>query len=231
MACNASPTPDIGVENSVDGAIIDSYWPTTPPVKNAKNITMKWSERAAPGEVAIADLVTYKADKATIFPPTGWALIRDDGGQHVRQTLYWRAVQANDPHEFAWSFSEPVDAQGTIILLADARLDAPVDGSSGNGRGVQGGSDMVAKSVKTTSDGALVLAFYANDFGGAGFNAPDFMGEIVEDETQLGGYWILGTYQKHKGPTPDAICHGGQGFDSVSAQVAIRRSAEATESR
>jgi hypothetical protein len=170
--------------------------------------------------LAIADVLTYSGAKPKITAPAGWTLLRDDSSPSTRQSLYWRLIQANDPSP-TWTFSEPVDTQGVILLLDNVASNNPVDASSGN----TGGPGVAAKSVTTTRGGAFIIAFYATDFGGTGpgMHCPPTVSSIVDQETQTHGYWIIGTYQSRKGETGDLSCPSGQLYNAVAAQVAIAR--------
>src|SRR5277367_2830693 len=154
-ACNSSPSQSI--ENNVGGANVVSS--AKSPLKTASpSLTLDWGSKGQPGQVAIGVVLTYGGPKPTITPPTGWQLIRDDSTQTTRQSLYWHAIAPNDPNTASWTFSDPLDAQGAILLLNDVASDSPVDTSSGNTGGSSGGT-LAAKSVATTSDGDLILTF------------------------------------------------------------------------
>ncbi len=215
-ACNTSP-PQSG-ENTVGGASLSSF-AQTPLAKATTSLTLNGS-KAEPGQFAIADVISYSGAKPKITAPAGWTLLRDDTSPSTRQSLYWRLIQANDPSP-TWTFSEPVDAQGVILLLDNVAASNPVDASSGN----TGGPGVVAKSVTTTRGGDFIIAFYATDFFGVGLgpHCPANVSSIVDQETQSHEYWIVGTYQNRKGETEDWSCPSGQLYNAVAAQVAIAR--------
>ncbi|HTY55037.1 MAG TPA: hypothetical protein VMB26_07555 [Candidatus Binataceae bacterium] len=178
------------------------------------------SSKAKAGQLAIADVISYGGAKPMITAPDGWTLIRDDSTTTTRQSLYWRVMQANEPSP-TWTFSEPVDAQGALLLLDNVAANNPVDASSGN----TGGPGVAAKSVSTTRGGNFILAFYATDFGGAGLGpkCPANVSAIVDQEAQPREYWIVATYQGRKGDTDDLACPSGQLYNAVAAQVAVAR--------
>ncbi|MGH7814713.1 MAG: hypothetical protein ACREQI_12015 [Candidatus Binataceae bacterium] len=224
VACSPGGSAELTVDNVGGGAYIHSVFPAQAP-KGAAALVLKCKKGPVYGQLAIADVVLYKCARAAITPPQGWTLTRDDGGDFVRQLLYWHAIRGDAPHENQWAFnlsSTECQAQGAVVLLDGAALDSPIDASNGSGRGFQSGSAMKAKSVTSSRDGELILTFFANDFGGAGFSAPDDVGEVIDEENNPGGYWIMGTYKRHRGATGDIVCHGDQGFHSVAATVAIR---------
>jgi hypothetical protein len=217
--CNFFPPESIN--NTAGGPTLNSFFPTQLAQKTTSLVIDRHSN-GQPGQLAIADVLTYNGPKPAITPPAGWTLIRDDSNRTVRQTLYWHALQPGEPAAQTWTFSEPVDAQGTVILLDNAALDSPVDGSSGN---TGGGFGLVAKPVTITSDGDFLIVFYAGNFfpGGAGHYIPDYMGVVQDGEWTPHPYWILGTYPHRRGNTQDAVCTAVQPYDWVAAQVAIRR--------
>ena len=217
-ACN--PSAQESAENTVGGASLSSF-AQTPLAKATSSLTLD-SSKARPGQFAIADVISYSGAKPKITAPAGWTLLRDDSSPTTRQSLYWRLIQANDPSP-SWTFSEPVDAQGMILLLDNVAASNPVDASSGN----TGGPGVAAKSVTTTRGGAFILAFYATDFFGAGLgpHCPATVSTIVDQDKQPHEYWIAGTYQTRKGETGDVSCPSGQLYNAVAAQVAIARGA------
>jgi hypothetical protein len=226
---NASPSSGSS-ENTVTGAgVISSS--QAPIVKATTNLSLGWSS-GAPGQLAIADVLTYGGPQPAITAPDGWQLIRDDSTPTTRQSLYWHVIGANDANTASWTFSDPVDAQGAVLLLDNVASDSPVDMSSGNTGGDAGGV-LTAKSVATTSSGDLILAFNATDFGAyrptvcrdcSGLNPalPQDANVVVNHESTALEYWILSNYQDQIGSTDAQISGAPQFFNWVSAQVAIR---------
>ena len=183
------------------------------------------------GQVAIADVLTYGGQRPTITAPDGWQLIRDDSTATTRQSLYWHAIGGDDSNSASWTFSEPVDAQGAILLLDNVASDAPVDTSSGNTGGLNG--TMTANSVATTSDGDLILAFDATDFGSfrdascgicGGLNPtlPENESVVLNQEATGLEYWILASSQSQMGQTDPQVSVAAQFYNWVAAQVAIK---------
>ena len=231
VACNSGPsqTP----ENTVGGANVVSS-AKTPLTKGASSLSLDWGSKAQAGQVAIADVLSYSGSKPTITAPAGWQQIRDDSSKTTRQSLYWHAIQANEPSTAAWTFSEPVDTQGAVLLLDNVATTAPVDVTSGN-TSASGGS-MTAKSVATTSDGDLILAFNATDFGayrptscgkcdGLNPTLPADVTVVLNHESTALEYWILANYQTQMGETEAQTSEAAQFFYWVAAQVAIKRAA------
>jgi hypothetical protein len=218
--CNSSPPP-LSAENNVGGASVVAFT-QVPMAQATTSLTLDWVSKGKSGQVAIADVLSYSGSKPKITAPDGWHLIRDDASQTTRQSLYWHAIQANDSSAATWTFNQPVDTKGAIVLLDNAALDSPVDMSSGK---TDTSGTLNAKSVVTTADGDLVLLFYATDFhipGLAPLMPPDTR-TVTDQESASHEYWILTTYQSQNGATNDITCGEGQLFSWAAAQVAIKR--------
>ena len=231
-ACNSgsAQTPD----NTVGGANVVSFT-ETPLTKAATSISLNWGSKGQAGQVAIADVLSYGGQKPTITAPDGWQKIRDDSTKTTRQSLYWHAIQANEPSTAQWTFSEPLDAQGAILLLDNVAPGSPVDMTSGNASASDDGGSMTSKSVATTSDGDLILAFNATDFGayrpascgkcdGLNPKLPTNVSVVLNHESTAQEYWILANYQNQAGDTDPQTSDAPQFFNWVAAQVAIKRS-------
>jgi len=230
IAYNSSPS-SASAENTAGGARVSSS-AQSPIIEATTSISMDLSGWQT-GQVAIADVLTFGGSQPTITAPDGWQLIRDDSTSTTRQSLYWHAIGANDPSSASWTFSEPVDAQGAILLLDNVASDSPVDTTSGNTGGDAGGV-LTAKPVTTTSDGDLVLAFNATDFGAYRYTMckdcsglkpkmPENASVVVDQEAAAREYWILANYQDQTGDTEAQISGAPQFFNWVAAQVAIKR--------
>jgi hypothetical protein len=218
VACNSSPsqTP----ENTAGGAHVISS--TQAPMATATtSLSLDWGKQGQAGQVAIADVMSYGGSKTTITAPAGWQMIRDDSTPTTRQSLYWHAIQASDPSTATWTFSEPVDAQGAIVLLDNVAPGASVDMSSVN---TGNGGKVRSSSMTTTADGDLILIFKVTDFSNAPLLAqtPGDMSAVVTQEKAPHQYWILATYQSQNGATEETEFSFPQLFNWVAAQVAIK---------
>jgi len=219
VACSQSSS--LVPENTVGGPNVVAS--TQTPMANATtSLTLDLGKKVKAGQVAIADVPSYGGNKPKITAPSGWQLIRDDSTATTRQSLYWHAVQANEPSTATWTFSTSVDAQGAIVLIDNADTTSPIDMSIGN-TDVSG--TLIPKSVVTTHDADLVLLFYSTDFHapGLGPKMPDNTTTVMDLDTASHEYWILAAYQAGAGPTEDKPCGQGQLFSWAAAQVAIER--------
>ena len=226
---NSSPSSG-STENTASAVQVVSS-AQAPIIKGTSSLSLDLSGEQA-GQVAIADVLTYDGSQPTIVAPDGWQLIRDDATATTRQSLYWHAIGGNDSSTATFTFSEPVDAQGAIVLLSNVASDSPVDTTSGNTGGVAGGV-LTAKSIETTGNGDLVLAFNATDFGAyrptdckdcSGLNPelPEDMSIVVNHESTPLEYWILANALSQTGDTEAQISWAPQLFNWVAAQVAIK---------
>ena len=218
VACNSSPSQL--AYNTVGGANVVST-AKTPMATATTSLSLDWGKKGQAGQVAIADVLSYGGSKLGITAPAGWQLIRDDSTPTTRQSLYWHAIEANDPSTPTWTFSEPVDAQGAILLLDNAAAAAPVDMS--NVKTGSGGS-IKSSSVTTTADGDVVLIFKATDFLNSPLLAqtPGDMSAVVTQDKAPHEYWILATWQSQNGTTEETEFSFPQLFNWVAAQVAIK---------
>jgi hypothetical protein len=224
IGCNSGPSQT--ADNAVGGPDIVST-AQTPITKATTSLLLDWGKKGQAGQVAIADVLSYGGPKITITAPAGWQKIRDDSTATTRQSLYWHAIQANDPSAATWTFSDPVDAQGAIVLLDNVASAAPIDMTSGN-KGA--GGTVTARSTATTGDGDLILSFYATDFGLAGLmgsfpDKPANTKAVINQQAGPYEYWILATYMSQNGATEDQVCSVSQIFNWVAAQVAIKKGA------
>src|SRR5579862_673804 len=231
LVANNSSASSASAENTAGGPTVVSS-AEAPLTKGATSLSLDLGANAQTAQIAIADVLTYGGAQPSIAPPDGWQLIRDDATATTRQSLYWHAIGPNDSNTASFTFSEPVDAQGAIVLLNDVASDSPVDMSSGNTGGPSDGT-LSAKSVATASDGELILTFNATDFGAYRHTActdcsglrpklPDDTGVVLNHESTALEYWILSNYQSQRGDTEVQVSYVPQFFNWVAAQVAIR---------
>ena len=219
--CNTGPSQT--AENTVGGANVVSS-ARAPMAKATTSLSLDWGSKGQAGQVAIADVLSYGGSKPTITAPAGWQMIRDDSTPTTRQSLYWHELRANDPSRAMWTFSEPVNTQGAVVLLDNVAASALFDMTSGN---TGTGGTLTAKSIVTTTNGDLILSFYATDFhlDGLGPQMPADMKTLINQETAPNEFWILAAYQNQPGATEDLVCSAAQLFNWTAAQLTIKRGA------
>jgi hypothetical protein len=232
---------------SMPGAKVTSV-AQAPITKGTTTLSLNVGPNPQAGQLAIADVLSYQGSQPTITAPDGWQLIRDDSTQTTRQSLYMHTIEANDPPAASWTFSDPVDAQGAILLLDNVASDSSIDSTSGNPGStfVDDGTDgdglpslgfisplVTAKSLTTTSDGNLILAFNATDFGayrptlctgcnGLNPTLPENASVVLNQESTNLEYWIMANYQGQTGPTAEQVSAAPQLFNWVAAQIAVK---------
>jgi hypothetical protein len=224
IGCNSGPSQT--ADNAVGGPNIVAT-AQTPMTKDTTTLSLDWGKKAQAGQVAIADVLSYGGSKITITAPEGWQKIRDDSTPTTRQSLYWHAIEANDPSTATWTFGAPVNAQGAIVLLDNVASAAPVDMTSGN---TGAGGTVTAMSTATTSDGDLILSFFATDFGLAGLmgnfqDMPPNTRAVVNQQGAPFEYWILASYMSQNGASEEQVSSVSQIFNWATAQVAIKKGA------
>src|SRR5260221_4303163 len=84
--CNSSPPP-LSAENTVGGASVAAFV-QVPMATATTSVTLDWDSKGKPGQVAIADVLSFSGAKPKISPPDGWKVIRDDSSKTTRQSLY-----------------------------------------------------------------------------------------------------------------------------------------------
>jgi len=191
-----------------------------PLAKLVTSITLGSGAELRSGQLLIADVMTYGGATPTIEAPSGWQLVRDDISPTTRQSLYAHVAESDDQPS-AWKFSQPVDAQGVLLMLDNTSTSDPIDASSG----IAGSQAVMAPALATTDDGDLILVLFATDFGfnDPGPSIPPNMIGIVNQDTDTHAYWILGSYQAQRGDLPEADCPTPQLYNAAAAQVAVRR--------
>jgi hypothetical protein len=219
VACNPGGSPSGSATNTVGGADVVASTQTKMTTAT-KSLSLDPGKAAQAGQVAIADVITYGGPKVTITAPDGWQLIRDDSTPTTRQSLYWHAIQANDPSP-TWSFSTPVDAQGAVVLLSNVAPGAPVDMSNAK---TGTGGDLKSASMTTTADGDLILILKATDFSNAPLHwqAAGDMTAVVAQENAPHQYWILAYWQGQNGTTEETEFSFPQLVNWVATQIAIK---------
>ena len=225
--CNSGPSQT--ADNAVGGATIVST-AQTPKATATTSLSLDWGKKAQAGQVVIADLLSYGGPKVTITAPASWQLIRNDSTPTTRQSLYWHTIQANEPSTATWTFSQPIDAQGAIVLLDNVAAVGPVDVAIGN---TGTGGTATAKGITTTADGDLILSFFATDFGNPGLlgSDPQMPADtklVMNQKAAPDEYWILQSYQSQNGSTADQVINAAQIFNWVATQVGIKRNATAS---
>jgi hypothetical protein len=219
-ACGPRP-PQTGA-NTVGGANL-KFTAQSSLTKSTTSLALDWGSGPHTGQLVIAQVITYGSFGPKISAPTGWQVIRDDASPTTRQTLYWHAIRPNEASRQIWNFSEPVDAQGAMVVLDNVEMEGPVDVATGDSGA---GGTVPVKVLKTSWDGDLILTFCATDFAQAPLapQAPGFMSPVLLQIAIPHEYWIFKTYQNVAAETDEASFPfpPPQSFNWVTSQVAIK---------
>jgi len=220
LACHRPLPPDVHVGKPAGVNVISLAEGL---VKRTRTLTIDWGPLGSSGQLAIAQVLSYSGRKPIITAPRGWNLIRDDSTQGTtRQSLYWHLIQSGDPSVQTWSFDQRVEAEGVILLLDGLAPTSPLDTNSGqNGSG----SYPMTPSLVTSSDGDLVLAFYASDFGpgGLGVKMPAKMDIVVDQTSAQREYWVVGSSQTQKGKVDSIAAQTVQLSNWVAVLLALKK--------
>jgi Glycosyl hydrolase family 26 len=135
--------------------------------------------------------VAARTAAGTISSPPGWTLIRRDMsgnmGAELSQALYFRISSSREPSSYVWSFASPVSANGAILAYGGANRRHPID--SHGGRYTPDATDFAAPSIRTSTRGDRLLAFFSST-GTGGITPPEHMRErfdLVGDDLELEG--------------------------------------------
>lgn len=107
--------------------------------------------------VHLAAAVTVTGSGAT--PPSGWTLIRFDlDGSGIGSWTYYKVAGASEPNSYTFSVSTGINLIGGIRAYRGIDPATPFQTSAG---ATTSGTSLVAPSITTTTDSALVVTFYS----------------------------------------------------------------------
>lgn len=97
---------------------------------------------------------------ATITPPSGWVLVRQDvNGTAMRKATFRRVASAAEPPSYTWTFSAARGAVGSMSSYSGVSTTAPVPASSGQAN-TTSSKQVGAPSVTTTSPNSVVVGLF-----------------------------------------------------------------------
>jgi calcineurin-like phosphoesterase family protein len=178
-----------------------------------------------PGDVMVASVVVNDSFPEFTAPP-GWTLVRSDEiRKTVRQDIFYKVARDSDPSSFTWKItSSPRLLVGAIAAYGGVDTDHPVDGHDAD-IDADGTATPTTPSIRTTADGARLLALVAVNSGGD-IAPPSGMTERSEamsssSDRSLSAEWsdeALG----RSGPTGQRAARSKNRGPSVAALVALR---------
>jgi hypothetical protein len=118
----------------------------------------------APADIASDDVLVAVVDargNPNITAPAGWTLVRlDVSGFVMRQGVYVRVAGTNPPASYTWTLSGVQSAAGGISAYVGVDTAAPVMAHNGLISSSNTSKSIVAPSITTTADGAMILGFF-----------------------------------------------------------------------
>lgn len=126
----------------------------------ANSITINKHASCAIGDAMIAH-IAFRSDAATITPPTGWTLIRNETNTaptpDLRSYVYAKTAGASEPASYTWNFSESVHAAGGIYTARNADTGTWIDVQSAATSASD--TNCEAGTVTTTVDNTKLVCF------------------------------------------------------------------------
>lgn len=184
----------------------------------------------APTGVASDDVLVALIDvrgNPTLTAPAGWTLVRlDISGFVMRQAVYVRVAGPAPPDSFTWTLSSAQSAAGGILAYAGVDTSTPVLAHSGAISTTNNTASVVAPSITTTADGAMILGFFgvANN---TTVTPPGGMTERFDVVSNAGTYPVVSSsadlLQTAAGPTGDVIAVAGRNGWNIGQLIALRR--------
>lgn len=184
----------------------------------------------APPNIASDDVLVAVVDargNPNITAPAGWTLVRlDISGNVMRQGVYVRVAGTDPPASYTWTLSNVQSAAGGISAYAGVDTAAPVMSHAGQISAVSGTTSIVAPSITTTGDGAMILGI----FGVASNTSvapPGGMSERFDVVSNAGTYPVVSSsadvLQAVAGPTGNQTAVSVLRGWNIGQLVALRR--------
>jgi hypothetical protein len=184
----------------------------------------------APANIASDDVLVAVVDargNPNITPPAGWTLVRlDISGNVMRQGVYVRVAGTNPPASYTWTLSNVQSAAGGISAYAGVDMTAPVMAHNGLVSATRTSKSIVAPSITTMADGAMILGFF-----GVAKNTsvapPDGMSERFDVVSNAGAQSVVSSStdvtQAAAGPTGNKTAVSALRGWNIGQLVALRR--------
>jgi len=191
----------------------------------ATTLTIPGPPGLAADDVLVA--VVSARGNPVITPPAGWTLARlDVSGFVMRQGIYVRVARANPPASYTWTLSSVQSAAGGISAYSGVDTASPIMTSGGQISSTNSTTSIVAPSITTTADGAMILGFFgvANN---TSVTPPGGMSERYDVVSNAGRYPVVAegadVLQAVAGATGVKTAVSGTTGWNVGQLVALRR--------
>ena len=184
----------------------------------------------APANVASDDVLVAVVDvrgNPTITAPAGWTLVRlDTSGNVMRQGVYVRVAGSSPPASYTWTLSNVQSAAGGISAYAGVDTAAPVMAHNGLASATKTSKSIVAPSITTTADGAMILGLFGIATKGS-VTPPAGMSERFDVASSAGTSSVVTSsadvLQAAAGPTGSKTALSAFRGWSIGQLVALRR--------
>jgi hypothetical protein len=161
-------------------------------------------------------------------PPTGWTLLRMDiSGFTLRQAVYYKVATSSEPASYTWTLSNSQAAAGGILAYTGVNTANPIDAHSGAISSASSGKNVVAPSVTTDVNGAMIVGLFgvANN---TSCTPPSGMTERFDVVSNAGTYPMAAEAadgaQATAGATGDRVAVSGTTGWNIGQLVALRPS-------
>ena len=129
-------------------------------VGESSTITIEKPADTQTSDLLVAALMFDLGYRIDITPPTGWVQIRrTNNSRKVGMATYYRVANNTEPASYSFPLNKNVKWSAGISRISGVDLEQPVDASASK-TGRRG--NVLAPSVTSRKDDALILAFYTN---------------------------------------------------------------------
>ncbi|MCA1845933.1 MAG: metallophosphoesterase, partial [Actinobacteria bacterium] len=164
-ACHGAPPPA-----APDPGPIVPVGSSSNSASGARSLTLGRPAKTVAGQVMVASIVTSD-DAPAVAGPDGWTVVRNDvfpGA--LRQTLYTRVAETDEPPSYTWTLSGRAQVVGGLTSYAGVDPTHPVDADAANTTAA--GATATAPSITTSAASTRLIQFVAVNAEGT-LVAPD----------------------------------------------------------
>jgi hypothetical protein len=198
---------------------------------NVAAITLSVPGTASVGDLLITVISLRGGASQTIEAPAGWNFEhREDNGNNLAQSVYWRVVQSADVGgSFTWNGWSRERAVGAMLVYrgVDTLAGAPIDVSGGQ---FGSGTQITAPSVTPNSTGPLLVLAFGQAAGNRTIISPGASTVRINNyetgSTNDGVTMeIADTQFAGSGATPNYVATSNRSDNNVGQAIAIKAAA------
>jgi hypothetical protein len=143
---------------------------------SSQTLSIPTPSAVADGDVLVGALTVRVGSAASISPPAGWTLVLGtectSTNNPLATAIFTKVAAAGEPAAHTFSISTATGAVGSILAYTGVDRNQPIDVSGG---GINRSSrNIIAPSITTTVDGALLVGFFAES-GRSSISTPSGM--------------------------------------------------------